>query len=84
MPFLSPGDLPNPGIKPRSPALQANSLLPEPPGQWIIGENTIDITLLLFMATLYRIPKEGLVLLGGGGGSNIFIENKNSFNLYIS
>ena len=25
-PFLSPGDLPNPGIKPRSPALQADSL----------------------------------------------------------
>ena len=25
-PFPSPGDLPNPGIKPRSPALQANSL----------------------------------------------------------
>ena len=28
-PFLSPGDLPNPGIKPRSPALQADSLLSE-------------------------------------------------------
>ena len=26
-PFLSPGDLPNPGIKPRSPALRADSLL---------------------------------------------------------
>ena len=25
-PFPSPGDLPNPGIKPRSPALQADSL----------------------------------------------------------
>ena len=28
--FPSPGDLPNPGIKPRSPALQANSLSAEP------------------------------------------------------
>ena len=28
----SPGDLPNPGIKPRSPALQADSLLSELPG----------------------------------------------------
>ena len=28
-----PGNLPNPGIKPRSPALQADSLLSEPPGQ---------------------------------------------------
>ena len=28
-----PGDLPNPGIKPRSPALQADSLLSEPAGK---------------------------------------------------
>ena len=33
LPFPSPGDLPNPGIKPRSPALQAYSLLSEPPGK---------------------------------------------------
>ena len=31
--FPTPGDLPNPGIKPRSSALQANSLPPEPPGK---------------------------------------------------
>ena len=31
LPFLSPGDLPNPGIKPRSPALQADALPSEPP-----------------------------------------------------
>ena len=30
--FPSPGDLPNPGIEPRSPTLQADSLLSEPPG----------------------------------------------------
>ena len=29
LPFLSPGDLPDPGIKSRSPALQADSLLTE-------------------------------------------------------
>ena len=28
-----PGDLSNPGIEPRSPALQAYSLLSEPPGK---------------------------------------------------
>ena len=28
-----PGDLPNSGIKPRSPALQADSLPSEPPGK---------------------------------------------------
>ena len=31
LPFPSPGGLPNPGIKPRSPALKANSLPFEPP-----------------------------------------------------
>ena len=30
MPFPSLGDLPDPGIKPRSPALQADSLTSEP------------------------------------------------------
>ena len=33
LPFPSPGDLPNPGIKPGSPALQADSLPPEPLGK---------------------------------------------------
>ena len=32
-PFPSPGDLPNPGIKPRFPTLQADSLPAEPPGK---------------------------------------------------
>jgi len=30
LPFPSSGDLPNPGIEPRSPALQADSLPSEP------------------------------------------------------
>ena len=29
------GNLPNPGIQPRSPALQSNSLASEPPGKQI-------------------------------------------------
>ena len=33
LPFPSPGDLPNPGIKPGSPALQADSLPPESSGK---------------------------------------------------
>ena len=33
LPFPFPGDLPNPGIELRFPALQADSLLPEPPGK---------------------------------------------------
>ena len=31
LPFLSPGDLPDPGIEPRSPTLQADSLRSKPP-----------------------------------------------------
>ena len=33
LPFPSAEDLPNPGTEPRSPALQADSLLSEPPGK---------------------------------------------------
>ena len=33
LPFPSPGDLPNPGIKPGSPALQIDALPSEPPGK---------------------------------------------------
>ena len=33
LPFPSPGDLPNLGIEPGSPTLQAESLLSEPPGK---------------------------------------------------
>ena len=33
VPFPSPGDLPNPGIEPRSPALQADSLPAGPQGK---------------------------------------------------
>ena len=32
LPLPSPGDLPDPGIEPRSPALQADTLPSEPPG----------------------------------------------------
>ena len=33
LPFPSPGDLPDPGIEPRSPTLQAEALTSEPPGK---------------------------------------------------
>ena len=35
LPFPSPGDLPNPGIEPRSPVLQADTLPPEPSGSLV-------------------------------------------------
>ena len=48
LPFPSPGDLPGPGIKLRSPTLQADALLSEPPGKLkrhkIYITHTKDIT----------------------------------------
>ena len=40
LPFPSPGNLPNPGIEPRSPTLQTDTLPSEPPGKsntWLIS-----------------------------------------------
>ena len=41
LPFPSPGVLPDPGIEPRSPALQVGSLLSAPPGKGKVGANHI-------------------------------------------
>ena len=56
LPFPSPGDLPNWGIEPRSPALPADSLPTEPPGKPLLycgyiefcQENALIITNTLF------------------------------------
>ena len=40
LPIPSPGDLPDLGIKPRSPTVQADALLSEPPGKPIICMNS--------------------------------------------
>ena len=45
LPFPSPGDLPDPGIGPRSPALQADALPSEPQGISIISD--LQITPLM-------------------------------------
>ena len=46
LPFPSPGDLPDPGIKPGSPALEADALISEPPrkppGKPVV--NKLDVT----------------------------------------
>ena len=39
LPFPSPGDLPDPGIKPRSPALQADALLSEPMQKYMLNDS---------------------------------------------
>ena len=57
-PFPSPGDLPNPGIAPRSPALQADSLRTEPIGKPEVGPKEVPT---LALATLRLVSKSGAV-----------------------
>ena len=62
-PFPSPGDLPDPGIEPRSPALQADTVTSEPPGKltkcyvsqierWLQGSLTIVAVIFTGIALL--------------------------------
>ena len=58
-PFPSPGDLPNPRIKPWSPALQADSLLAEPSGK---SKNTgVGSLSLLQQIFLIQESNQGLL-----------------------
>ena len=51
LPFPTPGDLPDPGIEPRSPALQADSLLSEPSGK----TQFLQICQLFLLNSLYLL-----------------------------
>ena len=72
LPYLPPGDLPNPGIKPRSPTLQVDSLLSETPGklkntgvgslsllQGIFLTQELKRGLLLCRQVLYQLSYQG-------------------------
>ena len=56
LPFPSPGDLPNSGIKPGSPTLQADSLPSETPGKphmkWNAFLNYVGSTLVIILTIL--------------------------------
>ena len=67
LPFPSPGDLPDPGIEPRSPKLQADALTSAPPGKPMSNVDStiknIDITFqtnvclvkaMVFPVVMYR------------------------------
>ena len=65
LPFPSPGDLPDPGIEPRSPALEADALTSEPPGKinnFIAYEIQINIR-PMFSRILSKIPYLEFVVL---------------------
>ena len=52
-PFPSPGDLPDLGIEPRSPALQADALTSEPPGKPSAGSACSLTTVTIPQYTCY-------------------------------
>ena len=54
----SPGDLPNPGIEPRSPALQVNSLPAELPGKLRCIEKRKKNLIFFFWETSHRLGKK--------------------------
>ena len=62
LPFPSPGDLPDPGIEPRSPALQADSLPSEPPGKSCYSV-TLKIGKAITCCLGYNMDLERLYLL---------------------
>ena len=66
-PFPSPGDLSNPRIKPRSPALQAYSLPSEPPGKskedWGCYQNDMHLIVQIQHLGFVRPTFKELLLL---------------------
>ena len=60
--FPSPGDLPDPGIKPRFPALQADALPSEPPGKpitfWGIAKLLSKVAVSFYILTNYLWRKQ--------------------------
>ena len=64
LPFPAPGDLPHPGIKPRSPALQADSLPSEPPGKpQTVYSTTKTNTISFYCFDLVLCPSDKFVFL---------------------
>ena len=63
LPFPSPGDLPDPGIEPRSPTLHTDSLPSEPPGKPWLGVEPgycLVVVLGLLIAMISFVAKCGL------------------------
>ena len=76
LPFPSPGDLLNPGIEPRSPTLQADSLPAEPQRkpkntgvgslsllQWIFPTQELNQGLLHCRWILYQLSYQGSLIV---------------------
>ena len=93
LPWLSPGDLPNPGIKPRFSTLQADYLPSEPEGSPYIPLNVSNIVSLshtcLKVGSLWK--KENLDYFYCSKARDVHVHNANTdsgyfpylFNVYI-
>ena len=57
LPFPSPGDLPDPGIEPRSPALQADSLPTKAPGNLGFHKENFVTPCFRIISTLSTTPE---------------------------
>ena len=58
LPFPSPGDLLDPGIEPRSPALQADALPSEPPGKPSSSPRAADLSKILLQTCRIMIEPQ--------------------------
>jgi len=77
LPFPSPGDLPDPGIEPRSPTLQADALLSEPPGKpKLVVSNTFLSFWHVFFEVSENTVKQHSILKSSI--SNFFLESAKS------
>ena len=67
LPFPSPGDLPDPGIEPRSPALKADSFPSEPPGNpilcWVLPKNNYSLFSSNICSQGWGVSKKRRVLI---------------------
>ena len=69
LPFPSPGDLPDPGIEPRFPTLQADGLLSEPPGKPLYTCTTSNLS--IFCWWTFRFFQESCLTLCNPMDSNM-------------
>ena len=68
LPFPSPGDLPNPGMKPRYPALEADALPSKLPGKpFCIGSVILWTSLVSSVADRHHLVRSGPPTLKGRG-----------------
>ena len=70
LPFPSPGDLPDPGIEPRSPALEAAALTSEPQGSLLW-----NTTMIVFLADITLMNLSSLAFWSDGNSekANVLI-----------